>query len=57
MAAAVVKFANGAELDFAAIRTADTLLTDPPRRLGLALDLIHRLNHDEDLVKRLNPFH
>jgi hypothetical protein len=57
MAAAGVEFANGTELDFAGIRAADTLLANPPRRLGSALDLIHRLNHDIDLVKRLNPFH
>jgi hypothetical protein len=57
MTAAGVEFANSAELDFAAIRNADTLLSNPPRRLDGALNLIHRLNHDVDLVKRLNPFH
>ena len=57
MTGAGVDFPNGTDLDFAAIRNADTLLANPPPRLGSALDLIHRLNHDIDLVKRLNPFH
>ncbi len=56
MAACGVEFDNGAELDFAAIRKADTLLTNPPPRIDAVLDLIHRLNHDVDLLKRLDPF-
>jgi hypothetical protein len=56
MADAGVGFKNGAALDFAAIRRADTLLTNPPPRIDAILGLIHRLNHDLDLVKRLDPF-
>jgi hypothetical protein len=56
MVAAGVEFQNGAELDFGAIRQADTLLTNPPHRIDAALQLIHRLNHDIDLMKRLDPF-
>ena len=56
MAQAGVQFANGSQLDFVQIRQADTLLTTPPPRINDTLGLIHRLNHDIDLVKRLDPF-
>jgi hypothetical protein len=56
MVQAGVQFANGSQLDFVQIRQADTLLTAPPPRINDTLGLIHRLNHDIDLVKRLDPF-
>ena len=37
-------------------RQADTLVTTPPPHINDTLGLIHRLNHDIDLVKRLDPF-
>ena len=55
MVGAGVQFVNGPTLDFADIRRADTLLSAPPPRIGDTLSLIHRLNHDLDLLKRLNP--
>jgi hypothetical protein len=57
MVGAGVEFARGPQLDFTQIRQADTLLTTPPSRIDATLTLIHRLDHDFDLIKRLDPFH
>jgi hypothetical protein len=57
MVGAGVEFAPGPQLDFTQIRQADTLLTTPPSRIDATLALIHRLDHDFDLIKRLDPFH
>jgi hypothetical protein len=57
MTGAGVDFANGPQVDFAEIRKNDTLVSNPPKRIDRVLKLIHRLEHDIDLFKQLNPFH
>jgi hypothetical protein len=56
MTDAGVEFAHGTQLNFEAIRQADTLVSTPPPRINDTLTLIRRLDHDLDLLKRLDPF-
>jgi hypothetical protein len=56
MVGAGVNFPGNTTLPYAQILAADTLVSSPPAGIAQVLNLIHRLNHDLDLLKHLDPF-
>jgi hypothetical protein len=53
MKAAGVTFPDDADIEFAAVRRSDTLVSDPPAEVTEVISLIGRLNHDYDVLRRL----
>lgn len=53
MKSAGVEFPGDADVEFAAIRQADTLVSSPPREVAKTIALLGRLNHDYDILRRL----
>lgn len=56
MVGAQVQFKHGTQLDFAAIREADTLVSQPPARIDRTIAAIRHLDFFVDLLMSLDPF-